>query len=335
VTRPAQPTIARRAVRAARAALPERLRERGRLMVAASLEARRRRSPAVRGAALVFHAVGHRGGDPETELDPPVDRARLDAAVAYLARRYALVTAAELPSAARTRKPGERLPIAVTFDDDLPSHVEHAIPVFQRHGAVATAFLCEARTSFWWQLLQVAIDTRAVTPGDLPPLPANLVREAIERRPWAIGRLAKAIEELAPGDRDRVATALEERAPNPPRVLDPEGAAALVAAGWEIGFHTPGHYLLTTLDDDALDQALDRPQLGPSGTLPATLAYPHGKATAREAAAARRAGYSAAFTGYPFVFTEQTNEYLIGRLQLETSSLGRFALQLARSLSAT
>jgi peptidoglycan/xylan/chitin deacetylase (PgdA/CDA1 family) len=319
------------------ASVPEPVLERVRLALAQRIEARLRRSPAVRGAAIVFHSVAPRGGDYELEVDPPVESRRLDIVVGYLARRYLLVRAGELPSAAGKRKPGERLPIAVTFDDDLASHREHAAPIFRRHDAVATAFLCGARSPFWWQLLQGAVDTRAITADALPHLGADLVEPALERRPGAIGRLAKAIEELAPVQRDRVAAVLREAVPAGAPVLGAEDAASLVTAGWEIGFHTRRHDLLTALNDRDLREALERGRDELTGERPGsparTLAYPHGKATERESRAAREAGYVAGYTGRTEVLTDQTDVHLIGRLQPDTTTIGRFALGLARALS--
>jgi peptidoglycan/xylan/chitin deacetylase (PgdA/CDA1 family) len=309
-------------------------RERRWLLQARRLEARQRRSSVVRGAAIVLHAVGPRAGDRELELDPALEVGLLEGVIAYLARRYRLVRASELLSAARERKRDEPLPIAVTFDDDLPSHRAYAAPVLERHGAVATAFLCGAPTPLWFQLLQPSIDGRRISAGDLSPIPPVLVAAALERRGGAIGRLAKAIEDLSPAERDRITRVLEGTVKDPPRVLGPEGTAALAAAGWELGFHTRNHDLLTTLGNDVLDEALERRPIGPDSRLPRTLAYPHGKATAREAAAARRAGYVAAFTGFPDVLSERTDPYLIGRLQPDTGTLGRFALHLARALAA-
>jgi peptidoglycan/xylan/chitin deacetylase (PgdA/CDA1 family) len=111
-----------------------------------------------------------------------------------------------------------------------------------------------------------------------------------------------------------------------------EGAAALAEAGWELGAHTPRHYLLTGLDDGALARELERRPVA-TGELPRTLAYPHGKAAEREASAARAAGYEAAYTGRAGVFTAGTDPHLIGRLQPDMTTLGRFALELARALS--
>ena len=316
-----------------RSAIPEPLKEQTRLLLASRMERRTRESALVRGAALVVHAVGPVAGDRAREIDPPLAASRLAEWVSYLSRRYELVRAAELPEAAAGRAPGERVPVALTFDDDLPSHLEHAAPVLAGHGAVGTVFLCGAEQPFWWQALQRAVDERALSADDLPGIPGELTADALARRPWAIARLAKAIEELTPDRRATVALVLTRLASHVPAPLDLEGARALRDAGWEIGFHTRPHDVLLQLDDAGLARALDdgRERLPEP---PRTLAYPHGKAGPREALAARDAGYEAAFTGVPEVFTESTDVHRIGRLQPSTKSLGRFALELARALRA-
>ncbi len=318
----------------ARGAVPEPLAERLRLLLAWLLEARVRKSAAVRGVALVFHTVGPVAGDRLRELDPPVQADRLDAAVRYLTTHYRPVRAAELPAMARDRRPGQPVPVAVTFDDDLASHREHAVPVFERNATVATAFLCGVSSPFWWQLLQCAVDELSIAADGLPHVESELVAAALERRPRAIARLAKAVEDLDPGRRDDVLAALEQVVDAVPRPLGREGSAALAAAGWEIGFHTARHDALPALDDKSLREAL----VGGRDLLPGapvlTIAYPHGKATAREAAAARAAGYVAAYTGCAEVLTEQTDTHLIGRLQPDTTTVGRFALRIARALAA-
>ncbi|MDQ3851177.1 MAG: polysaccharide deacetylase family protein, partial [Actinomycetota bacterium] len=304
------------------------------LVQARRLEARTRRSPAVRGAALVLHAVAACGGDARLEIDPPLAAERLDAMVGYLAQRYRLVRAGDLPAAAHARRPGQRVPVAVTFDDDLPSHQELAAPILNRHGAVATVFLCGIQEPFWWQLLQVAVDTRAIDPEGLAPLPADLLGCALQRRPAAIRQLAKAVEDLPPSQRDDVTARLARAIEKPPALLTAQARAHLAAVGWEIGFHTRRHDVLTALDDDALREALERGRDDVGDGAVRTLAYPHGKAQQREARAARQAGYVAAYTGRAEVLTERTDPHLIGRLQPSTATLGRFALELARTLSA-
>jgi peptidoglycan/xylan/chitin deacetylase (PgdA/CDA1 family) len=314
-----------------RSAVPEPLKEQVRLVLAGGMERWTRRSALVRGAALVIHAVGPVAGDRAREIDPPLAASRLAELVSYLSRRYALVRAAELPAAARRRAPGERIPVALTFDDDLPSHLEHAAPVLAAHRAVGTVFLCGADQPFWWQALQHTVDERALSGRDLPGIQPELVADALARRPWAIARLAQAIEELPPDRRATVALVLARLAPRLPAPLAREGAQALAAAGWEIGFHTRRHDVLPQLDDEDLADALrDGRERLPER--PRTLAYPHGKAGPREARGAREAGYEAAFTGAAEVLTGSTDPHLIGRLQPDPTTVGRFALQLARAL---
>ena len=314
-------------------AIPAPVRDRGRLMMARRLENRARASERVAGAAIVMHAVGDRDGDRDFEIDPPVDVARLEWMVAHLAGSYRLVRAAELVDAAGARRPGEPLPIAFTFDDDLPSHATHALPVFERHGAPATAFLCRPGRPFWWWNLQRAIDDRLVEPADLPHTDPDAVAAALAREPRAIKRLAAAVEALDPPARDELALALAEAVPEPPPVLGDAELDRLEAAGWEIGAHTPGHYLATTLDEARLSDELERRPPRPGAELPQTLAYPHGKATRREAEAVESAGYAAAFTGRADAFGAESDPRLIGRLQPDLTSPGRFALALARSLA--
>jgi len=321
-------------MRSAQAAVPDAVKERVRLLLAGRLEARVRRSEAVRGGAIVLHGVSPRAPDPDTEIDPPVQADRLAAAVAYLTRRYALVRASDLPAAARARKRRERVPIALTFDDDLPSHRDHAAPILRNHGAVATAFLCGARSPFWWQLLQSAVDSKAIAADGLPHVPQQQVAAALDRRHGAVGQLAKLVEDLAPGERDEVTAALRDAVGDAaPPPLDSRGAAELAAAGWEIGFHTRRHDVLTALEEPALRGALEEGSRELGVDEVCSLAYPHGKAGPREARAARDAGYRAAYTGQAQPFTDRTDIHLIGRLQPDTSSVGRFALQLGRALA--
>jgi peptidoglycan/xylan/chitin deacetylase (PgdA/CDA1 family) len=318
-----------------RDALPEPVRERARLALARRLEARVRRTAAVRGAALVFHGVAPAAGDPRTEIEPDYGLDLFDALVGYLARRYRLVRASELLAAARVRLPGEPVPVALTFDDDLRSHLDHVTPVLARRAVTATAFLGGIEEAPWWQRLQAAVDARALEPDALPPLDPAAVRRAVDGEPRAIRRLAAAIEALSPQERISVVGTLSGLAPVREEPLGADGVRALAAAGWEIGFHTVRHDAFPTLDDHALRQALSagRGELATLAGAPLrAFAYPHGKAGAREAAAAESSGFDVAFTGAAEVVSERTHPFLVGRLQPERSTLGRAALQLARAL---
>jgi hypothetical protein len=106
------------------------------------------------GVALGYHSIGDPEGDPDRELVPKLASARFEAQLRHLKRHYRPVRAS---SCARRSPPdGEAgaFPVAVTFDDDLASHAEVAIPILRRTGVPATFFVCGASLeqpfSFWW-----------------------------------------------------------------------------------------------------------------------------------------------------------------------------------------
>lgn len=75
--------------------------------------------------------------------------------------------------------------------------------------------------------------------------------------------------------------------------------AGVVEAGWEVGSHTRTHPRLVGLSDERLDEELagSRADCAAAIGAPCTsLAYPYGECDDRVAAAAARAGYSAAAT---------------------------------------
>src|SRR5918999_999984 len=103
-----------------------------------ALEWAARRS-ARRGAiALVYHRIAESPGDRRRELLPALSSRLFESHVRYLASHYRLVTASELPRAARERRPGTPFPVAITLDDDLRSHVDMVAPILARAGATAT-----------------------------------------------------------------------------------------------------------------------------------------------------------------------------------------------------
>jgi peptidoglycan/xylan/chitin deacetylase (PgdA/CDA1 family) len=289
------------------------------------------------GLALCYHRISDPEGDPERELVPPLGTQRFEAHVRYLKRRFRLVRASELLDAARERRRGGRFPVAITFDDDLPSHVRVAMPVLERHGAPATFFLSGASLErpfgFWWERLQRAWDRGVVDQAMVRDLVAG---DADPGQP-TIKRVAAAIEALPPGRRRELAQELGNRAGSDPpdsgmRAGDVE---RLAAAGFEIGFHTLHHDPLPSLDDRALAEAmiegkgaLERATETPIGGI----AYPHGKADGRVAEAARAAGYRWGFTGSGQAVGPSSDPLMLGRHDPAVGTVDDLALGLARGL---
>jgi peptidoglycan/xylan/chitin deacetylase (PgdA/CDA1 family) len=321
------------------AAKPTPQRELARRARAAAHALRARWSARRRGLVLVYHRIDDEPGDPRSELVPAVSVEQLAEQLRHLRRRYRLVRVSELPAAISRRRIGQRLPIALTFDDDLPSHVETAAPLLRAAGAPATFFLCGASLdkpfSFWWEDLQDLFN-RGRLAADSLPLPAAELEAAAESDGTALHRLALTIENLPPAERALVAEALQSARGRQPSTagLRREDAAKL-ARDFEIGFHTRRHDLLPGLDDGELDTALEagRPELeATAGRRLHVIAYPHGKADVRVAQAARAAGYRLGFAGRSGEPAGDGDPLRISRYELRQAGAA-FALEVARLLA--
>ncbi len=295
------------------------------------------------GVAIVYHRVGGDGGDPHVEILAAVSSSAFRRQLRHLGRHYRVVPAAELLEAVRTRRRGQRFPVSITFDDDLASHVRDASPALQRAGLPATFFLgghsLREPQPFWWDDLQRAVDDRLVEPDSLPHVAEADLRAALERSPKAIFRVAAAIEGLERPERHEVAEVL--RAAVGPAAADDglraHDAQSLVAAGFDVGFHTLRHDAMPALSDMALEQALHEGRealAAVAGMRLDLISYPHGKADDRVAESARAAGFTLGFTTNRSPVTPETNPLLIPRIPPALSA-GKTALRLARAVAGS
>jgi peptidoglycan/xylan/chitin deacetylase (PgdA/CDA1 family) len=282
---------------------------------ATALLGRRRVNDAVRALArarghrlvLVYHRVGD-PVRPGYELIPSVTLDIFRAQIQALADLVDLVSLDDLLAnsawASRTRRPA----VSVTFDDDLPSHVSHALPVLRECG-VSAAFFLSGRAlhglgPYWFQQLEALL----VAHGGVRTA-ALLGRTAVDsadgwvRQCESDPTLARGISGLAADLPD-------------PAILTGADIAALAEAGMTIGFHTRNHQVLPGLDDDALTDAVrsGRDELAAAaGTRVRYFAYPYGQADARSASAVAAAGFDAAFTGRPEPLRRRSNRFHLGR----------------------
>lgn len=288
------------------------------------------------GAAFVYHRIGDPPGDPARELVPALGSDLFRRQVRYLHRRYSLVSASDLRPAIQSRRRGQRIPVALTFDDDLPEHVSKALPLLQDLRAPASFFLCGASldgpSSFWWERLEaVARD------GKLPEaLPEPL---AVGRSEASIHEIVLRIQQLPRHERELVAEHLGQRLGPKPLLggLDKDDVQRLAAAGFEVGFHTLRHDELPPLDNHSLRVALTEggERLRRLTGRPLTaVAYPHGKADERVARAARAASYLAGFTTSGHGIGPGTDPMLMGRITPSFTSVAESAWPLVRALTA-
>jgi len=272
------------------------------------------------GVVLLYHELADRGGDPTREIAAAHASTSVERQLRHLRRWYRVVDAREIVDAVRSRRRGSRFPAAVTFDDDLRTHVRVALPLLRRLGLRATFFLSGASLvrpfAFWWERLQHAVDVEderlaTVLPAALTtPLPA--VAEQVKRLPAA--------------ERDALADALAPPAEWEAERGLPAADADTLAAAMPIGFHTLRHDPLDQLDDALLAEALVS-----SNDL---VAYPHGAVDERVADAARSAGFALGFTVGGGPVRADVDELLVPRFVPTYGDLADFALQLVRRLWA-
>lgn len=308
---------------------------------ARALRMRARRSARRLGAVLVYHRIGPAAVMPDVEIDPGVSPEIFAGQLEHLCRHYRVVPASVILDAIRSRRRGDRFPVAITFDDDIASHVLEACPALRGAGVHATFFLCGASLraphAFWWEDLQRVIDDRLAQRDELPHVRETDLAAALDRVPLAIRRVASAIERLEPARRAEVAAALHAAA-GPTQAdsgIGPGAVGAIVEAGCEVGFHTLRHDSLPGLSDAELAEALreGRDELETAARRPLKLvAYPHGKGDQRVAEAARRAGFAQGFTTVQRTVGPDTDPHLVPRIA-PAPSPGGLALQLARAFA--
>jgi peptidoglycan/xylan/chitin deacetylase (PgdA/CDA1 family) len=297
-----------------------------------------RRSTRRSGLALVYHRVGSPAGNARSELVPALDPRPFEAQLDHLRTSYRIVAPSQLQAAALARGRGEKLPVALTFDDDLRSHVDVVAPALKRADLPAAFFLCGATLDgghgFWWDDLETLVNRGFFEHG--ARISADVDFDVLRGgAPGAIQAVAERIERLSPKDRDAIAAELRAHVRTTLPALAASDISALIAAGFEIGFHTRRHYLLPALDDRELGAAMTegRNRLDAIAERKLTMiAYPHGKADERVAQAAQEAGFELGFTGLASPVTPTTDPLLIGRLDAQAVPAADFERVVAETL---
>lgn len=284
---------------------------------------------AVRGhrLVLVYHRVGPQlpaGAGVVPSVPTDVFRAQLQA----LAAVADLVPLDE----AMAGGVGSRPKVALTFDDDLPSHAEQTLSVLRDLGVPATFFLSGRALhdlgAYWFQQLDALLVAHGLArTAALLGLPTATV-DGLAMACEGDARLRRRVGELAADVPD-------------PGILDRDGIARLTAAGMAVGFHTVDHGIMPAMDADTLHDAATRGRdalAAVAGHPLRFFAYPHGKADPRTAAAVRRAGFAAAWTGQPAPLRAGADPFRLGRWEPGPLAAGdllaRLAVRLHRAAPA-
>ena len=294
------------------------------------------------GVVLMYHRVEPRQGDPRTEFTPPLHRDLFAWHLRHVARLYRVVAANAIQDAVRERRRGGRFPVALTFDDDTASHVEHAAPLLRERGLPATFFLnglaLDGARAYSWERLQAAYAASGSWVELVPPDVLGAATAAAGRRVPEAYEITIAIQQMtippaAHGPR-RCSAARE----SPNAGLRRAQVRELLDSGFTIGFHGANHEPLSLLASDELEaelcggrEALEAVIGGPLRLI----SYPHGQVNDTVADAAHSHGFEQGFTVNEMAVTPKSDAMLLGRLDAQIDGPALFARRLVQVLRRT
>jgi peptidoglycan/xylan/chitin deacetylase (PgdA/CDA1 family) len=325
----------------------------------------RRRASAARGrrgVVLMYHRIADVA---DNRRGLAVSPRHFEEQMAVLSQWARPVPLSEL--AARRRPSGDRVQVAVTFDDGYADNFVCARPVLERYGVPATFFIVSGLVgsgqAYWWDVLEHAVSGAA-------PLPARFDLEiagqacdwSITPRPWTstFRGLPEAGTELSASElSDAVLHLLL-----PLSLAEKEAAARRVAA-WSgrvfeprpedlpmtpaevatlahsplftIGAHTVSHPMLARLSAEAQAEEIRGSRVALealTGAGVTTLAYPHGDCSAVTIAAAKGAGIAIACTTQPRVVDRWTAPLEVPRFKVRDWTGEEFGHRLEAWLEA-
>lgn len=296
------------------------------------------------GVVLMYHRVEPRQGDPRTEFTPPLHRDLFASQLRHIARLYRVVAADAIQEAARERRRGRRFPVALTFDDDTASHVEHAAPLLRERALPATFFLnglaLDRAHAYWWERLQTAYATCRSWVELVPPDVLAAASAAAGHRTPEVYEITIAVQHMTiPARRTWAETLLKRVGQDPPDAgLRAAQVRELKKSGFTIGFHGANHEPLSLLAPDDLDAELceGRERLEAVIGEPLRLiSYPHGEVNNKVAEAARAHGFEQGFTVQEMAVTPKSDAMLLGRLDAQIDDPALFARRLVQMLRRT
>jgi len=301
-----------------------------RMLAAIALDRTLRLTRFEAGLAVVYHELRSDQepipAQPTGELPLSVPAEAFRGQLQHFRDRYRIVRARDLREAMLSRRRGEPFPLAVTFDDDLRSHLDLALPILRETGSAATFYLTGASlrgpASFWWERVEraVAAGVGEKLLGTTDPHQAlDTVSSLIPEEREAV---SKELIDLLGGELESAG-------------LRAEHVAAIGDTGCDVGFHTRDHERLPELSDARLAQAMRNGLADLEeafGSQLRSIAYPHGAADPRVGAAARSAGFGSGYTTDGSAIRSDTDPLLMGRLYPSQASTAHLAYQLSSAI---
>ena len=264
--------------------------------------------------------------------------------VAWVRRRFVPVSLAEANP--HPRRAGNRVSVALTFDDGWQDNFVHAAPIAARHAVPLTIFICPALVGmelpFWPE--RVMAMWRAATQRGMSTRLSELCAEArkhIAGAPAPQGQETaetsiELLKMLPSKHRTQImvrmqelmgAAALSSGSPGIDATMTWNNVLELAQGAVSFGSHTYSHELLPRIPLEKAKQEISDSKRMVEAKVgkPCTLfAYPNGDSSLELRALVADAGYKLAFINRPGAWLEDTDPLLIPRVNLwEGSVVGR------------
>lgn len=298
-----------------------------------------------RGAIFMLHHVRpkvQRTFEPNAHLE--ITPEFLDTAISRLKQDgYRFVALDDLP-ATLAEKDGS--PFACfTLDDGYRNNLDHALPVFTRHGVPFTVFVTggfvDRTHTLWWETLADLLSAKSRLPFDFGNGVEMLEAEGAAAKQAVFARVAAYIHSREEGAAVAALTALalehgiDALAITEALTLDETGLRLLIESPLaSLGAHTISHRAVARLGDEQAAREIEASAARVEAILgrrPRSFAYPYGDraaVSARDHRLVADLGFAVAFTTVPGTVATATPLHALPRISLN----GHF--QRARYVSA-
>jgi peptidoglycan/xylan/chitin deacetylase (PgdA/CDA1 family) len=313
-----------------------------------------------KAVVLMYHRVLSADERERTGSHPAivVDARTFAKQMAYLSRRFAVLTPEEFTRRMTTRTPFPSSSCLITFDDGWRDNFTNALPILRDRKLPALVFLpvnfIAARRLFWREalthlLVKVVQDVNA-NPGRATRFrtilsPAGLASVVDLKDAAPLPAIIDALDGLKPitdASGDGLLSAVAEELGVRPESLDTvdefmdwNQIAAMAAQGIAFGGHGADHRILTHVPTDVAAIEIDTSKRVIEerlGCVPSAFSYPNGSWRPDVANTVRTSGYRLAFTTEPGTVSCDDEPFTIRRVNIHEHSTDTIPMFLARVL---
>ncbi|MBL7739729.1 MAG: polysaccharide deacetylase family protein [Chitinophagaceae bacterium] len=257
---------------------------------------------------LIKNFLFHRVSDEKDILWPPMNVALFDRLVAYISRRYSVVSLEDRLLEGETARTHSRPLATILFDDGYKDNIEYAVPVLEKYKCPASFYVvtdCIDRDIPTWTYIvdglfqQTQKKTLDLSLHFLPGSWSNPSFRTLKER-LAFGAVLKPwMKTLSNEQRREVMMALQQSlndvAVPEKKMMNWNDLRQMQSGGFVIGSHSVSHPLLASIESE---QEIMSELTGSGkrieaelGRFPVTISYPVGSYDQRVINCAQQAGY--------------------------------------------